>query len=398
MVVPAVESPRGPWLLGSVPDLLFGCGIAWMLVFALRSVAGAQVASWVSAAPLLILFSIPHYGATLIQAYESPEIRRKHVVISVYTSIFLSVAFAACLYSTLLGSVVLTIYLSWSPWHYSGQNYGIFLTLLGRRNIRPDERLKKWIHGSFVFSFVLTFLSLHGAAAAYAPVTYAGTVYQLLSIDVPYAIATVVVTIASAGYVLCLAQTFLGLKRHGSLLSMWPCFLILALQAMWFAVPVVIRQLGDQYGLTDSTGLYSAYGFQWIAAAHAVQYLWFCTYYTIRSTGERSILTYLGKCYLGGAAIWILPGVLFGPSLLGRISFDSGLALMVAAFVNLHHFVLDGAIWKLKDSGVSRVLFRAEASNEMTTPAEEDSTSRRRFRWGLAVFGGIAIACTALNF
>ena len=39
--------------------------------------------------------------------------------------------------------------------------------------------------------------------------------------------------------------------------------------------------------------------------------------------------------------------------------------LLVASVVNLHHFVLDGAIWKLRDGRVARVLLRtAEGPGE----------------------------------
>ena len=44
---------------------------------------------------------------------------------------------------------------------------------------------------------------------------------------------------------------------------------------------------------------------------------------------------------------------------MGRLPFDAGLAILVASIVNLHHFVLDGAIWKLRDGRVARILLRA---------------------------------------
>jgi hypothetical protein len=41
---------------------------------------------------------------------------------------------------------------------------------------------------------------------------------------------------------------------------------------------------------------------------------------------------------------------------LSPVPFDTGLLLLVNAAVNLHHFVLDGAIWKLRDGTVARIL------------------------------------------
>ena len=50
--------------------------------------------------------------------------------------------------------------------------------------------------------------------------------------------------------------------------------------------------------------------------------------------------------------------VLFAPDQVGGLSYDGGLALLVASVVNLHHFVLDGVIWKLRNMRIASVLIR----------------------------------------
>jgi tetratricopeptide (TPR) repeat protein len=57
-----------------------------------------------------------------------------------------------------------------------------------------------------------------------------------------------------------------------------------------------------------------------------------------------------------------MPLLLFSPGVLGSLPYDLGLAAMTAAMVNLHHFVLDGAIWKLRESRVRRVLLSTGAT------------------------------------
>ena len=117
------------------------------------------------------------------------------------------------------------------------------------------------------------------------------------------------------------------------------------------------------------------YGFVWIATAHAVQYLWVTSYFARTSGSDARLLPYLGKAALAGYAIWTVPALIFAPGLLGRLPYESGLALLVAAMVNLHHFILDGAIWKLRDGRIARVLLRSQADGE-STPVQ---TPRRRW-------------------
>ena len=58
--------------------------------------------------------------------------------------------------------MLFTIYLTWSPWHYTGQNYGIALMLLARRGITLSASVKKLVYSSFVLTYVITFFFIHG--------------------------------------------------------------------------------------------------------------------------------------------------------------------------------------------------------------------------------------------
>ena len=101
---------------------------AYLAVFLLQGLlGGAQLEAWIPAGLLIMVGSIPHYGATLLRVYESGEDRRKYAFFAVHATLVLAVAFVIGLRSALLGSLILTVYLTWSPWHYTGQNYGIFL-------------------------------------------------------------------------------------------------------------------------------------------------------------------------------------------------------------------------------------------------------------------------------
>ena len=51
--------------------------------------------------------------------------------------------FGVSLYDRFLGSVLLTVYVTWSPWHFSGQNYGLSVMYLRRRGIPVTPELKR---------------------------------------------------------------------------------------------------------------------------------------------------------------------------------------------------------------------------------------------------------------
>jgi hypothetical protein len=80
---------RQGWLFGPVPDLIFGCGGAYIAIFAMLVVAGDQMLALVPLGllPLLTLFTgTPHVGATLLRVYERREDRKRYALVSLWAS------------------------------------------------------------------------------------------------------------------------------------------------------------------------------------------------------------------------------------------------------------------------------------------------------------------------
>ena len=380
------RSPASPgWLYGPVPDLVLGCGLGSMIVMASLAVWGSAISAIIPGALLILLFALPHYGATLLRVYELPEDRHKYSLFAVWCTLAIAICFVIGLHSALVGSLILTIYLTWSPWHYTGQNYGIFLILLGRRGVAVEPLTKRLVYLSFLFSYALAFLAIHGVerSANYAPVSYAGTVFQLIPLALPSSLFTPLIYASVVGYAACLIGAIALLLRAGSLSQIAPALVVFATQALWFSVPVLARFWVGADATRMFGAVYSAYGFLWIAAAHSLQYLWITTYYAT-SSGDRAQpgqwgvrLRYLASVAFAGFAIWTLPVLIFAPGVLGSLPHESGLALLLAATVNLHHFVLDGVVWKLRDGRVAQVLLRRGAPEGPVTA----SVPRRGISW-----------------
>jgi hypothetical protein len=389
--IPAAAAP-GPnaWLSSPVSDLTLGCGVGYMAAFALLAVAGGDIETLLPLGlmPLaLLLLSVPHYGATLLRVYEKPENRRKYQLFAIHLTILVWAIFAAGVYSSFVGSLLLTVYLTWSPWHYSGQNYGISLMFLGRRGVQIPLLAKRLLYASFILTFVLTFIELH--ASIYGPVIVpdpSDTHYHLTPLGIPLTLANPLIVAIGAAYLVCLACVAYMLLRVAKWRELLPTALIVLSQALWFIVPMFAYHFDVLQDVFPLSRDHAGYVFFWIACAHAVQYLWITSYFAKRSDNRPSS-EFFGKCLLAGSIIWVVPALLFSPALFGRLSFDEGLGALVAAAVNLHHFILDGAIWKLRDGRIARVLLRSASDSE--------SVSARTGRWTRIARAGFAVAGVA---
>ena len=353
-----------------MPDLLLGCGIGYALLFVVMALTGPDFRGAIpfGLAPLVALAAgTPHYGATLLRVYSRREDRRAYALFAVWASLVIAAVFVWGTRDLFVGSLLLTLYLTWSPWHYTGQNYGIALMLLGRRGVSIDRTTKRWIYASFMTSYVLTMVAIHGAAPGvdYAPLQYQGSEYSFLPLGIRDPNG-VLLGASAAAWLGTSAVAIARLLARGGFARVAPTFLVMATQSLWFSIPVIARTADILQGVDPLSRRYAAYAFLWIAVGHSVQYLWVTTYYA-RARGDwHGTGRYLLQCLLAGAAIWALPALLFAPGVLGALPYDVGLAVLVTAAVNVHHFILDGAIWKLRDGRVARILVRSAPAEEPT--------------------------------
>jgi len=119
----------------------------------------------------------------------------------------------------------------------------------------------------------------------------------------------------------------------------------------------------------------------WISTAHSLQYLWVTSYYAKRLHPGRSLGSFLWRCAGAGGVLLVLPSLVFAPTLLGSVPWQGGLQIVLVSVVNLHHFVLDGAIWKLRDGRVARALLRSSATGPGPQPVEPRPSGRLGLAW-----------------
>ncbi len=399
MTKPAAASgpPPGPWLFGPKTDLLVGCG-AWSLpLLALTFYLSQRDAVHLSFAFyfLGVFCNQPHYMATVYRAYHTPHDFNRYRFFTVYVTVFILLTAVIVHLAPALFPWLLTFYLTWSPWHYSGQNYGIAMMLIRRAGGKPTADDRNLIWWSYLASYAVWFLALHNTGTAAQANLY------LLPIPQEYArlgeLAFLLIYLVAGG-----AGHWRLARQIGAGAMAGPLTLYTT-QFLWFLLPELLR-------VTTSLELPATYSSAGILAfMHCAQYLWITSYYAKKeqSAGGNAAEAKpfrFGAYYLvlvvGGIALFI-PGPWLSSRVFGYDLVES--FFIFAALINLHHFILDGAIWKLRDGRIARLLLgrnppavdRADAA--VIAPTSRwawwigPSAGARAIRWGL-VIGLLALA------
>jgi tetratricopeptide (TPR) repeat protein len=337
--------PQSPWIYRPWIDLTVGCG-AWSapLLLAGFYFANSYGRGWSVAFYFLALLSnYPHFMATVYRAYHTRDEFEKYRIYTVHVALLLAVAGVVTHVWYGLLPWIFTLYICWSPWHYTGQNFGLLMMFARRAGVSPTEAERRALRLSFVASYILLMLSFHTGPSGDALILSLGLAGKF---TLPARAVLALFFIGASGWALA------SLARRSNLRTILPVLTLTVTQFLWFLLPAVIELVsGREIPQTRySSGL--------LAVLHSTQYLWITSYYQkkeARAAGDPhwSFSRYLVTLIAGGIALFIP-----GPWIVSRI-FHADFAasfLTFTALVNIHHFILDGAIWKLRDSHIAALL------------------------------------------
>ncbi len=346
------KQPAAPWIYNPWLDLIVGCG-AWsapLLLLSYFSLASNARAWSVAFYVLALFFNYPHYMATIYRAYHRAADFQKYRVFTVHITALLVLTLLLSHFWLRLLPWIFTIYLTWSPWHYSGQNYGLFMMFARRAGADPDKTGRRTVYGAFVVSYLILFLGFH---------TGPSTDPLFLSLGIP--------AVVSRWGQVGLGVAFIGLSAFGltrlarstGWRKLTPSLTLFSSQFLWFLLPAAISLIK---GLEIPQNRYST---GVLAVMHSAQYLWITSYYARReAAGEASNkpqrnwrpLAYFGVLVVGGIALFVP-----GPWVASRaFHHDFTVSFLIfTALVNIHHFILDGAIWKLRDGRIASLLLNS---------------------------------------
>ena len=297
--------------------------------------------AWVSIEPRLLAFllltcNIAHFASSTVRLYTIPRaFARWPLLTTGFPLVALGALFAGLAWADTLGLGLMKLYLTWSPYHYAAQAYGLALMYAYRSGCRLDATDKRAFRIVSLVPFLWIFFL--------SPDLGLGWIAQPL---VPTAFGPVW-TAASQGFTVAAFAAPLALqvfvtRRRGVAPPLICPLLMLSNAAWWFLLPPL-------------------QAFLWATIFHGIQYLAIVTLFHVEdrmavpgnhgSRAGHALRFYAASLVLGYVLFQLLPR---GTQELGFGAADS--ALLVVAVINLHHFIVDGFIWRLGSGGRNRAI------------------------------------------
>jgi tetratricopeptide (TPR) repeat protein len=367
--VPSVPRPvaGGPWIYRPWLDLLVGCG-AWSapLLAVAAWLKPSHTHGWAVGFYLLaVIFNYPHFMATIYRAYHTRENFEKYKIFTLHITLLLVVTGILLHASYWLLPWIFTLYICWSPWHYTGQNFGL-LMMFARRSgatVTPSER--SWIRAAFWASYLMLLASFETGGSS-DPL--------ILSLGLPAKFTLPARLVLGAAFAAFSAIAFWPLIRRMGVRALAAPLTLALTQFLWFVLPTLL-ELRANYQIPQTR-----YSSGILAVLHSAQYIWITSYFQqreARAAGQSHwrMPIYFLTLIAGGIALFIP-----GPWLVSRIlHYDFTTSFLIfTAVVNIHHFILDGALWKLRDSRVSSLLIDRSAKVAGAAPPHGNPTTEVR--------------------
>ena len=317
--------------------LIGGASVALYTVFRLRPQLASSPSVASLAAALVWICNYPHFAATNYRLYHSKASRSQYPLTSFVTPVVMLIAVAGCYLSpNNVAPLFIKLYLLWSPYHFSGQTLGITMVYARRTGFVIDG----WLRRSLTAFIFLTFLVQNAWAEVGRHVNpFYGIDYPTLG--VPVWLPQMLTKLMWLALAATIAQLMWKIANDGPripLIVLLPAFT----QYIWFvATPAgqfsyMVPFFHSLQYLLIAWSVQLKEGLAARKCEPSVRYVW------SESTRWMSI-----NIAVGFALFWGLPhlGSHFGKSL----AFST--AVMLAA-IQVHHFFVDGVIWRLRNPAV----------------------------------------------
>ena len=337
---PAPSTRPSPYFVSLPVDLTFMGGFSLLAYFLLKSYGGTTRSewAWTLAGYLVWVVNWPHFSATSFRLYGSRAHLRQYPVTAFVTPFVVGAGVLGSFASpALIAPYFIKFFLIWSPYHFSGQTIGVSL-LYARRGgwtVGTVQRnaLSAFVYGTFLLGSVRAEVGLSTGQ-------YFGLAYP--SFGLPPSVAAAVESFVwVAGIVLALS--ILGRaskeKKAPPLLFLVPAIV----QYVWFVAGTRIPNYVE-----------------FVPCFHSLQYMLIAWSMNLKDKADRTS-TVATRSYVTRESIrWYVVNVVGGAilfSLMPTIAKGFGISVpladaVVIAGVQIHHFFVDGVIWKLRTKSV----------------------------------------------
>lgn len=351
---------RSPWIIGGAFDLLFVAGGLPLILIAANILSvgwqvPAPILDGVRARPGLLLavaligqhlFADAHNIATYLRIWGSPEDRKRFSFHRTWLIALLVPLFIWGLWSPPATGAMVYFFLMAVFWHYVAQCYGIALIYCYKRKyvLRTfEKRVLRTLMLSLAAFTILRILTIR----EFSPSEWFGVALPFWG-PLPKVFMFTAATLFAFSTVAFLVIVSLKVIRERKWFPLPSALLLLSVVAMGFS----------------EGGTHALLWFYLPPFFHGTQYIAICLAYALKERGEvdrvtaRALFTspLAGKLF----ATSVVVGAFFYiaiPHVFSQLGFSYAMvAGLVLAIVNIHHFVTDAAIWRLRDARCREIL------------------------------------------
>ena len=338
--------------------LLIGGGLSLLVTLAvlldptggvagLFSLSGTSVAGYATVAWFILFSNSAHFASSTVRLYTMEGHRESWPFLTMaFPLVVVAVLWFAMSYPDRLGPHIQALYLTWSPYHYAAQAYGLAVMYSYRSGCALSLQDKRLLRGVAMIPFLYTFLVQTGSGRTGLP--------WLLPFDLvgqPWWSSFVLVlepALAVSAFALPLLLMARMWRSAVGPMPLISLLIVLSNAVWWFALNTL-----DAFLLAT--------------VFHGIQYLAIVVIFHVRDQQARPdnrrgalwhVCSFYGGCFALGYGLFHLAPQAF--ILLGFGAVEA--FLLVGAAINIHHFIVDGFIWKLRKGTTNRTIVDQSAA------------------------------------
>ncbi len=312
--------------------LVIGGGLSLVLTAFLSARGPARGLAFIGVGlPAFLFFSnLAHFAASTVRLYTKPRAFETYRFLTMaFPLVSLAVLTLAIWQAEGLGANLQALYLTWSPYHYAAQAYGLAVMYCYRSGCELTGGEKRLLRGTCLLPFLFSFLSTSGSGIEWF-------VSPLSFVEHPaWHLARGLLGFALGLLSLLLPVGFFALIMHRGKSMPLISLLVVAANGVWWVALTYMD------------------AFIWATVFHGLQYLAITLIFHVRERLKEPAnrhgwlhhaLRFYGLSVLLGYGLFqLLP---FGYTALGFGWAES--VLLVVAAINVHHFIVDAYIWRLR--------------------------------------------------
>ena len=326
----ALARPLGRTFVSPAFDLAFiGGGLS--LVFGAIAWAGGLRFGLADLSLVLLFGNFAHFASSTVRLYSKPGAlqtlpRSLTLWLPIGTLVFFT---GVLLHAGWLVTYVFAVFVIWSPYHYSAQAYGLAMMYAYRSECRLTDAQKQAVWWACLVPFLWSLLR---PDAGVAPILH-GLGFR--SVPTFEQVRWGTSLVLSAASLVTPVAVILGLRARAAVTLPLMSVMVVMTNAIWWTFFNYINAMW------------------WAAIFHGVQYLAIVTIFHVkeRTRAESARFGAATHAVIFYGACVVLAWVLFvvWPDTYVGAGFDPALtSQLVVAVVNIHHFIVDAYIWRLR--------------------------------------------------